>query len=196
MNRIIILLLSSLCAISAWAQKPAYYRLEYALFQQWATPSSDNIDGRLTQYLPIPKGSMSPTLTAHFLHDNITRVLSEHPHSLLGEGGYVLDLNTCQKHPCELSLTVSLDPSTPPIVVGRLSIQKQRYLDTQWWLHHPNDASIYIHQSRRTRSGIINYLDHPRMGILFGCWPVDHPPVHMEPADEETRDESTDDEHQ
>jgi hypothetical protein len=64
-------------------------------------------------------------------------------------------------------------------VEGRIDVTRGRYLhfDTQLWMRDETPDSYFaLSESRRLRSGELNYLDHPRLGVLVRVDPLELPP--------------------
>lgn len=64
-------------------------------------------------------------------------------------------------------------------VAGRIDVTRGRFLhfDAELWMPGAVPGEfVVLAESRRLRSGELNYLDHPAFGVLFRIDPLELPP--------------------
>lgn len=174
MQFIPLIRLFSLMALLMFSQASSaerWYHVELIVFEQL-----DSVSDELAPVATVPNASLTPNSNNDLIQPAANATLNESAAKLKNSQHYQVRYHQAWEQPIKTKSEAQAISINNAMLNGRVRLHKGTYLYATVDLQlntSGDDHKPYLKQSRRVRSGQLQFFDHPNLGALLKLTPLE-----------------------
>lgn len=156
-----------------------WYHVELIVFEQL-----NSVSDELAPVARVPGASFSPGSTNDFIQPAANSTLTDSAAKLRNSSRYQVHYHQSWKQPIKTKSKAKSVKIGSPLIDGRIRLHKgtylyatvdlqlDRFIHNQEWSDTGGERRPYLKETRRVRSGKLQFFDHPNIGALLKLTPL------------------------